>query len=373
MRILLLSEASFVHSILRDEFKAMGHDVVLMSDGCDKRNCPRDIDMKRDMKYGKLGGIVVLWKLIKNVRYLIGNDVFQISCAQFVPLRAYWSRLLLPLLRLTNKRYVKCCFGDDGILMMRQAAGVLRYSDTHIGTRPINEEENKERVGDQLKFEFLNGLNYANDKAHAIVPCLYEYFVCYNLPQYKDRLRYIPLPINTRHCPSIYDPKLKVTGPVKVLVGIQADRDYMKGAGIIADLVDRLAEENPGKIEVRRVYDVPYDEYLKMLYESDVLVDQLYSYTPSMNSLAAMSQGTVVIGGGEEEFYDFIGEKELRPIINVRPEEDEYNMNMLRETLLNPAKIEEMKRQSIEFVKKYHDSRVVAKQYLDVYKELLER
>ena len=67
-----------------------------------------------------------------------------------------------------------------------------------------------------------------------------------------------------------------------------------------------------------------------MLEEADVLVDQLYSYTPSMNSLAAMARGTVVIGGGEEEYYDFIGEKELRPIINVRPHEEEYNLKGLR-------------------------------------------
>lgn len=42
-----------------------------------------------------------------------------------------------------------------------------------------------------------------------------------------------------------------------------------------------------------------------------------------MNSLAAMARGTVVIGGGEEEYYEFIGETELRPIINVSPEYSE--------------------------------------------------
>ena len=45
--------------------------------------------------------------------------------------------------------------------------------------------------------------------------------------------------------------------------------------------------------------------------------DRFYSYTPSMNSLAAMARGTVVIGGGEEEYYEFIGETELRPIIMI--------------------------------------------------------
>ena len=39
---------------------------------------------------------------------------------------------------------------------------------------------------------------------------------------------------------------------------------------------------------------------MSVIRDADVLVDQLYSYTPAMNALAAMARGTVVIGGGEE-------------------------------------------------------------------------
>ena len=108
-----------------------------------------------------------------------------------------------------------------------------------------------------------------------------------------------------------------------------------------------------------------------MLEEADVLVDQLYSYTPSMNSLAAMARGTVVIGGGEEEYYDFIGEKELRPIINVRPHDNEYNLNVLREALLTPGRISKMSRESAAFVRKHHDYIKVSRQYIEVYDRLL--
>ena len=109
-----------------------------------------------------------------------------------------------------------------------------------------------------------------------------------------------------------------------------------------------------------------------MLEEADVLVDQLYSYTPAMNALAAMARGTVVIGGGEEEYYDFIGEKELRPIINVRPHDDEYNLNVLREALLTPGRISKMSRESAAFVRKHHDYIKVSQQYLKMYEQLLK-
>lgn len=159
---------------------------------------------------------------------------------------------------------------------------------------------------------------------------------------------------------------------MRVLVGIQGKRDFVKGAGIIAALIEKVAEENPGKIEIKRVVDVPYDEYLELLNKADVLVDQLYSYTPSMNSLVAMAHGTVVVGGGEEDFYRFIGENTLRPIVNVRPEDDTHNLETLREVLLNPLKIEELKHQGMKFVRKHHDYVKVSNMYIDVYKSLLQ-
>lgn len=369
MKILLLGEASFVHSTLRKGFKALGHNVVLMSDGNKLRNCPRDVDLKRDMRYGKLGGLLVLWRLLKNVRRLFGNDIVQIQNFQFVPLKVWLNRLIFVILKLGNKKVVKCCLTEDPVTDMRQAEGIFMYSDTHIGKRPINVEQNRERIAEQMRPEYIKCCAYVNAKADVLLPCLYEYYVCYDLPEYRGKLHYLPLPMEIP--PVGGGCRLKVEGPVRVLVGIQEERDYIKGAGLIAAIVDKIARENPGKIEIRRVTDVPYAEYLAMLDKADVLVDQIYSYTPSMNSLAAMAHGTVVIGGGEEEYYNFIGEKTLRPIINVRPEQDEYNLNALRATLLRPERIEDMKRQGLEFVRKHHDYLKVSGMYLDVYKKVL--
>ncbi|MBO4963625.1 MAG: hypothetical protein J6C05_05270 [Prevotella sp.] len=397
MRILLLGESSFVHSTLRKGFRELGHDVVVISEGNKHNNCPRDVDLKRNMRYGVFGGLGVLWKLLINARYLFGNDIVQIHNFQFVPLKVGWNRILLMILKWGNKKLVKCCWTDDPVVFKGQAAGMLRYSDTHIQTRVINDvEDNRKRFAEQMMSDYIHCCDYANRRADALLPCLYEYYVYYNLPQYRDKLYYMPLPMEipetvfSVQCSVVSENKqlntqdtihntenqlntkhLTLNTPVKVLVGIQSKRDYMKGAGIIAGLVERVAAENPGKIEVKRVYDVPYNEYLKMLDEADVLVDQLYSYTPSMNSLAAMAHGTVVIGGGEEEYYEFIGEKTLRPIINVRPEDDEYNMKMLRDTLLYPNKIEQMKREGLEFVHKHHDYVKVAEGLIVFYEKIL--
>ncbi|MCF0197119.1 MAG: glycosyltransferase, partial [Bacteroidaceae bacterium] len=155
--------------------------------------------------------------------------------------------------------------------------------------------------------------------------------------------------------------------PLRVLVGIQSERDYLKGAAVIGTWLDEIAAEHPDKLQVVRAEDVPYDRYCQLLDEADVMVDQLYSYTPAMNALAAMARGTVVIGGGEEAFYRFIGERELRPIINVRPDRPEESLATLREALLTPGRVEALSRQSRQFVERHHDARQVARAYAEMY------
>lgn len=103
---------------------------------------------------------------------------------------------------------------------------------------------------------------------------------------------------------------------------------------------------------------------------SDIILDQLYSYTPSMNSLLAMSKGIVVVGGGEPENYEIIGEKELRPIINVQPTYQSV-YEELKKLIHHKERIPELKRQSVEYVRRHHDYRKVAKQYESLYLDLL--
>lgn len=365
MRILLIGEASFVHNNLKKGLAERGHSVTLMSDGNAWHNSPRDIDLRRDMRLGKLGGLKVLWQLLRHLRSLVGNDVVQIHNYQFVPLKMRWNELLLDFLKRHNRCVVKGCYGDDPQVLRRQAEGVPRYSDTFWNGRPQNTAENAARTAEQLRPDFVRCWLRSSVKADALVACLYEYYLCYDAEPFREKLHYIPLPVVMPG----EEPEVKGRGGrIKVLVGIQSDRDYLKGARRIAALLDEIDRREPGRLDIRRVENVPYADYCRMLAEADVLVDQLYSMTPSMNSLAAMARGTVVIGGGEEDFYRFIGEKELRPIINVTPElSDEENIKIIRDALLTDGSIARLSRQSVAFVRKYHDYRKVAAEYEEKY------
>ena len=85
-----------------------------------------------------------------------------------------------------------------------------------------------------------------------------------------------------------------------------------------------------------------------------------------MNSLLAMSKGIICIGGGEPENYEIIDETELRPIINVEPTYESV-YHELEQLVLHPELIPELKRQSIEYVRKHHDYLNVAHQYVDFW------
>ena len=399
MKILLIGEASFLHNTLKKGLVERGHRVTTMSDGNGWHDAPRDIDLRRDGRWGKLGGLRVVWQLLRHLPQLCGNDVVQIHNYQFVPLMYRWNTLLLRFLKLTNRRVVKGCFGDDPQIFRRQAQGVPAYSDTSWSGQLQNAELHRDRIAEVIEHGAEASWCKTTHMADALVACLYEYWLDYNEPPYAAKLHYIPLPMEceemVRWCdgemvkcvgndtlsPSHPNdsqlPTNLTTSPphhLTILIGLQPKRDFMKGAMKIAAFVEEVARRHPGKVQIKYVEGVPYDEYMHLLAEADVLVDQLYSYTPSMNSLAAMARGTVVIGGGEEEYYEFIGEDTLRPIINVRPDvPDEENIAAIERALFTDGTLERMAQESIQFVHKYHDYRHVAEQYEQLYRSLLAK
>lgn len=363
MRILLIGEYSNMHATLARALRRLGQEVVVISDGDGWRNYKRDIDIARRDTTSKLEGLRVVGRLLGLLPKMRGYDVVQIINPKFLPLRARFSRWLLRYLRRHNRRISLGCFGMDSIVLRRQNEGCLEYSDTFCYGRIVNQENWMRLEGSWLDKEETKTTKYAADTADCLIACLYEYYANYSLPQYAGKLHYIAEPIDI-------DPEAKpkcIGYPVKVLVGIQEKRIVEKGIDQMLPLLERLAQEHPDKIAVWKVANVPFDEYRRLLAEADVLADQLYSYTPAMNALEAMKHGTVVISGGEEEYYRFIGEKELRPVINLRPFDDANNYETLRSTLLDLGRLNTLSAQSIDFVKKHHDSSVVARQYLDVF------
>ena len=129
---------------------------------------------------------------------------------------------------------------------------------------------------------------------------------------------------------------------------------------------EAIKEKYPDRVEILKAEGVPFEQYQNMMDGSDAILDQLYSYTPSMNPLLAMSKGIVCIGGGEPENYAILNETELRPIVNVQPNYKSV-FEELEQLVLHPERLPRLKQESMEYVSRHHDYLKVAAQYEELY------
>lgn len=96
-----------------------------------------------------------------------------------------------------------------------------------------------------------------------------------------------------------------------------------------------------------------------------------FIYTPATNALLAMSMGKVTVSGGEEDFYNFIGESKLRPIVNANPADTGQLISELTSIVDNPDRIKQLGRQGRMFVRRHNDASVVAKRFTDFWERRL--
>lgn len=362
MKILLIGEYSNVHATLAEGLRAIGHQVTVVSDGDGWKNYPRDIDVSRAS--GKFGGVSLMVKLYTLLSKLRGYDVVQLINPMFFELKAERLFFFYNYLRKHNKKVFLGAFGMDYYWVNECIErNPLRYSDFNFGSQLRTDEaaltERRDWLG-TVK-EQLNKL--IADNCDGIITGLYEYHVCYQ-PHYPDKTRFIPYPIRMPDNNRIAEPREKLN----LFVGISKKRSAYKGTDIMLKAAEAIAAKYPEQVTLKVANGIPFAQYEQMLDSSDAILDQLYSYTPAMNALLAMSKGIIVVGGGEPENYEILGEQDLRPIVNVEPNYESV-FHELEQLVLHPERIPELKRQSIAYIQKHHDYMKVAKEYETFYNE----
>lgn len=365
MRILLLGEYSNVHWTLAQGLRKMGHEVTVASNGDFWKNYPRDIDLSRPQ--GLFGGVRLLARIWRLLPKLCGYDVVQIINPIFMELRAERLFAVYRYLRKHNKSMVLGAFGMDWYWVSTCVnEKPLRYSDFNIGSNLRTDESalrerhdwlgtSKERLNKEIAID-----------CDAIVSGLYEYDVCYRR-HFPAKTHYIPFPIQM---PDNYATERCKRSKVVVFIGISRNRSQYKGTDIMLQAAKDLQHKYAHRMKLIVAEGLPFSQYEQMLTGSDAILDQLYSYTPSMNPLMAMSKGIICIGGGEPENYAILDEHELLPIINVKPSYDSVYIQ-LEQLILHPERIAMLKQQSVEYVRRHHEYVKVAHQYDLLYRSLL--
>ena len=380
MRILLLGEYSNVHNTLACGLRELGHEVTVASGGDFWKNYPRDVDLAR--KPGKLGGMALMAKIGALLPRWRGYDVVQLINPIFIDLKAERLFSVYRYLRRHNKAMVLGAFGMDWYWVHECTyRKPLRYSDFNFGDQPRTNADALKEQRDWLGTakERLNRL-IAQD-CDAIVSGLYEYDVCYR-PCFPQKTTFIPYPIfrgesrvesgelgKNSEPSSLNSEPSSLNAPITLFIGISRGRSQYKGTDIMLKAAEDVQHRYPEHVRLVKAEGVPFGLYEQMMNDSDVLLDQLYSYTPAMNGLLAMSKGIVLVGGGEPENYEILGEHLLRPIVNVLPNYESV-YHELEQLVLHPHRLAELKRQSVEYVTRHHDYLKVARQYEQLYRGL---
>lgn len=361
MKILLIGEYSRLHLTLMENLRSKGHQVLLISDGDGYKDYHRDIDIKR--KDGnilqKIKDYIRIIKVIKSVK---GYDIVQLINPCFTTLNVKVNKYLYKYIAKHNKKVYLGAFGVDYYwIIAAKDIDIFRYSEYHINQEKISIDYAMqiERKWTSPNFKNLN-LDIAKG-CQGIIACLYEYYIAYK-KDFGNKIKYIPLPIDLKMLN--YTPINDIPEVVAFFIGIDRDRNQFKGTDILLNTLRKLKEKYPDQVKILVAESVAYDLYLSMIAEAHIVLDQIYSYSPSINPLQAMAMGKIVVSGGEPEIYDLLANKtNVFPIHNVLPNEGSIFL-VLENILLNKQYIPEWSRQSRLFVEQNHDANLITDEYL---------
>lgn len=200
--------------------------------------------------------------------------------------------------------------------------------------------------------------------SHVIIPMAVSYYEAVinyaNYEHYDTRkvLHSIPPPMTV-------DKEVEIDTCIgrKIVVFHGIVRPREKGTPFIQEAMNRLKEEMPDKVECICRGGMPYDEYIKLYKSVDILVDQTYGRGFGMQSLIGAMKGKCVLVSNSEENVKDMGFKSA-PFIHIGPDSEQI-YKTLKELILNPWRIDEIKKESRLFVEEHCECSVVAKRYLE--------
>lgn len=371
MKVLFVGDASNMHNCLAQALRDLGHTTVVASNGSHWMDTGRDINLERGP--GKMGALRYVLDVLRALPKMRGFDVVETCGPIFLNLKPSKVRRVFDWLKSHNRCMVMSALGTDNVYYNACHDGkTYRYSDFMVGDQPSPyalSSEYQTKHEDNWKLPIMREhCEHIINNIDGAVACLWEYHECYK-PLLGDRLAYGGIPIDTKSVtPLTLD---KEPEKVKFFIGIQHDRNILKGTDLLFKAAQRVVDRFPNQCELRVVENVPYEEYVQLLSQSHVLLDQLYSYTPATNALLAMARGLVAVSGAEPEYYDLINEHDNQPIINVSPLIEGDIDSKLEWLVQNKHLIPDLSRRSREFVEKHNDAQVVAKRHLEFYEKLM--
>lgn len=368
--ILLLGDYSSVHYTLSKALKNKGYDVLLLSDGDAYKKIKCDILLPEIKKFNNkflnvfmtlfrffgLFGIRNYFIVKKEIEKIANIKVIQIINPVIIPsLGAIGNILLTRYLCNKNIFLSLCALGDDFNYVSNCLNKKFKYSP--MDRMYDNGFKNIGKYLYMLKYVY-SPLYYILDfyvrkKTNVIIPGLLDYFL--SNKNEKKVSNIIELPISKEN----FMIPQKSKYPLKIFHAWQKGKELRKGNDIFDKVVKKYIQEfGDSKISYEIISGLTYDEYLKKYKDSDIILDQVYSYDRGITGALGMASGKVVFSGFEEGHF-YLG-------INATPNEEELYKDFVK--LINSLDlIDTIKNNAYNFALEKYDSEFVANKYLKVF------
>lgn len=368
MKILLLGDYSACQLTLGRALSRLGHSVTVASEGCRWLRTPGNYDLSRPLP-GRLGG-ALLYARLRWLKPLRGFDVVSVISPSFAQLRPHRLRRIFDELRRRNGAVFLNAAGTDKAMMDYYLSDgcKLQYTEFRLPDGSPNPATRGYLLENSLwqQGEIADFCEYLYDHLDGVTTTLYEYHLPMQARFEPERVAYTGLPVEI---PDVLPPAVDLASgrPLRLLLGRDRFRKAWKGTDRLETAARRAVEASSGRAVLDIVENLPYSIYLERLGQADVLIDQLYSYTPALNALLAMVRGRAAVSGGEDDFYRFIGEETLRPVYNVRPSSDDEIEAVFRRMIDSPDEVARAAAAGVEFVRRHNDADLVARRTLDFW------
>lgn len=344
MRILLLGEFSGVHTALKSGLTALGHQVVVGSDGDGFKGFSADFPLLPYRRRGSyyLGNFA---SLLMRRHLFRGFDVIQAIHPEILPPLFYRIGIVQKwVLRRTPCLVYYACGTDLSYLRSAASFSYFPYDN-------VNSEAKK--LSRFAHSSFLSHLS-------ALIPAMYSYREGYK--KFVKTRTIIPLPATPNECSG--PRQVRFSGVRRILFG--RTRDEFKGSKYIIAALAHIEKEFLGKVEVKIAHRLPLAEYKCLLNTCDIYVDQCRSYDYGMAAIMALQRGAVVLSGAEDIAQrETFGE--LSPVINIEPNTG-HVIAALRQTLSeSEVKFNGRSEAGRAWVYKHHDTQRVAAQFVRQY------
>lgn len=355
MKILLLGEYSGLFNCLKDGLIALGHEVVLASDGDGFKNYPSDISWRVESN-GYIFSRLSQLKAFSLLRHFTGFDVVHVISPLLICTRPFWGPFLFSFLKKNN--------GSVFLSGAGMTANIYKYWLSHPEEKYykyvlgyIEEARGHKENVSYASTKWSKSEEKIMSLIDGYIPIMHEYSYPFNGSP--KLLNTIPIPINLlkyTYSPNIVEEKI---------IFFHGLTKKCKGGEQIIRAFNELRDKYSRKAEFIIKGGIPFNEYIQLLKKVNIIVDDANAYSLGMNSLFSMAQGRIAMGGAEKLANDELGYS-FCPAINLTSDVEDIK-NKIELLIDKKPTLLQMGEESRLFVEKNHDHILIANKYIEAW------